>query len=55
MGFEGDFTFDTSKPHGTPRKLMDVSRMRSLGWRPKIPLGDGLLHTYKWYLENLSH
>ena len=48
-GFQGRITFDTSKPDGTPRKLLDVSRMHNLGWKPNIPLEKGIRHTYKWY------
>jgi GDP-L-fucose synthase len=51
VGFQGKLTFDTSKPDGTPRKLMDVSRLRALGWEYSIPLKDGLRTTYEWYLE----
>lgn len=47
--FKGQITFDTSKPDGTPRKLLDVSRMQSLGWKPAITLEDGIRHTYDWY------
>ncbi|MBI5141228.1 MAG: GDP-L-fucose synthase [Nitrospirae bacterium] len=52
VGFNGDIVFDTSKPDGTPRKLLDVSRLRALGWRHKIGLREGLAATYRWYLEN---
>ena len=48
-GFKGKIAFDTSKPDGTPRKLLDVSRMRSLGWEPGITLEKGIRHTYDWY------
>ena len=48
-GFRGDLVFDRSKPDGTPRKLLDVSRLKSLGWRPRIALKDGLAATYDWY------
>jgi GDP-L-fucose synthase len=51
-GFNGRFTFDTSKPDGTPRKLMDVSRVLSLGWKSRISLKDGLSETYQWFLDN---
>ncbi len=50
VGFEGDLVFDSSKPDGTMRKLMDVSRLASLGWVPKISLEEGLEKTYKWFL-----
>ncbi len=52
VGFDGDLVFDTSKPDGTPRKLIDVSRLRSLGWRHRIGLREGLRSTYEWYLKN---
>ena len=52
IGYEGRLAFDSSKPDGTPRKLMDVSRLRSMGWRPEIGLEDGLQQTYRWFLEN---
>ncbi|MCR8913717.1 GDP-L-fucose synthase [Marinobacter panjinensis] len=51
VGFEGELVFDTSKPDGTPRKLMDVSRLRDLGWNPKITLKVGLHQTYLWFLK----
>ena len=50
-GFQGKITFDTSKPDGTPRKLMDVSRLARLGWRAGTGLEDGLRQTYAWFLE----
>ena len=51
-GYTGGLVFDTSKPDGTPRKLLDISRLRGLGWSPKIPLRDGIAQTYRWYLEH---
>lgn len=51
-GFEGAITFDTSKPDGTPRKLMDVSRLAAMGWQATIGLEDGLRDAYRWFLEN---
>lgn len=51
-GFRGDIVFDTSKPDGTPRKLLNVTRQRSLGWQPRINLRDGVAATYQWYVEN---
>lgn len=53
-GFDGHLDFDASKPDGTPRKVMDSSRMRALGWSPCVALGDGLAETYRWFCENLS-
>ncbi|MDH6018066.1 GDP-L-fucose synthase [Vibrio splendidus] len=52
VGFDGEIEFDTTKPDGTPRKLMDVSRLNSLGWEAKTTLKDGLRHTYQWFLDN---
>jgi GDP-L-fucose synthase len=54
VGFDGGLVFDSSKPDGTPRKLMDSSRIRALGWSPKIPLRAGIEQTYRWYLENVA-
>lgn len=50
-GFRGTVLFDTSKPDGTPRKLLDVSRIHALGWRASIDLNDGLASTYQWYRQ----
>ena len=52
VGFTGELAFDTSKPDGTPRKLLDVSRLSSLGWRPKTELADGIRSTYQWFLDH---
>lgn len=52
IGYEGRLEFDATKPDGTPRKLMDVSRLSAMGWRPEIALEDGLQQTYRWFLEN---
>jgi len=49
VGFKGALTFDTTKPDGTPRKLMDSSRLLALGWKPRIALKDGIRQTYEWY------
>ena len=54
MGLEIEVVFDTSKPDGTPRKLLDSSRLRALGWRPRISLKDGILQTYQWMLKSGS-
>lgn len=51
-GFSGKLTFDTSKPDGAPRKLMDVSRLKSLGWQASIGLADGLHNAYDWFVEH---
>jgi GDP-L-fucose synthase len=53
VGFSGKIGFDTTKPDGTPRKLMDSSRVSALGWAPEISLEDGIGSTYRWYLENM--
>jgi len=52
VGFKGELRFDTDKPDGTPRKLLDVSKLAGLGWHAKISLEDGIRDTYKWCLEN---
>jgi len=49
VGFKGELVFDTSCPDGTPRKLLDVSKLRGLGWQPKISLKEGIRQTYEWY------
>ena len=52
VGFQGKLFFDTSKPDGTPRKLIDVSRLSNMGWSYKTNLKDGLDKTYEWFLTN---
>ncbi len=52
VGFKGKLAFDASKPDGTPRKLLDVAKLRALGWRHGIPLDLGLAETYQWYQQN---
>ncbi len=52
VGFEGEIVFDASKPDGTPRKLLDVSKLNALGWRPRISLRDGIARTYEWFRQN---
>ncbi|MBI1351837.1 MAG: NAD-dependent epimerase/dehydratase family protein [Actinomycetales bacterium] len=54
VGFEGDIAWDTSKPDGMPRKLLDTTRINALGWKPSITLRDGLASTYAWYVENAA-
>ena len=49
VGFRGKLAFDSSKPDGTPRKLLDISKLRALGWAPQIPLREGIRKTYEWY------
>ena len=51
VGFEGKIEYDTSKPNGTPRKQMDATRIKSLGWQPKIPLKQGIKQFYEWYVN----
>jgi GDP-L-fucose synthase len=51
-GFNGEIVFDTSKPDGTPRKLLDVSKLHNLGWKDNISLEDGLTNAYNWFLDN---
>ena len=53
VGFNGGFNWDTSKPNGTPRKVLNVDKIKSLGWEPVINLRDGILKTYQWYLQNV--
>lgn len=53
LGFSGELIFDTSKPDGTPRKLLDMTRLFSLGWRPRIALRDGIRHAYESFLKTL--
>ncbi len=52
VGYEGTISFDTTKPDGPPRKLMDVSRLKDLGWQYSIRLEDGLADSYQWFLDN---
>ncbi|HEX4996610.1 MAG TPA: GDP-L-fucose synthase [Terriglobia bacterium] len=51
VGYEGEVVYDTSKPDGTPRKLLNVSRLLATNWRPEISLADGIRDTYSWYLN----
>ncbi|KAJ0989853.1 hypothetical protein J5N97_008209 [Dioscorea zingiberensis] len=53
VSFDGELVWDRSKPDGTPRKLMDSSKLAGLGWEPKVSLREGLEETYKWYVENV--
>lgn len=55
VGFEGQLAWDDAKPDGTPRKLLDVTSLQNLGWRPTIPLRDGIAQTYEWFLKNVAH
>ena len=54
-GYKNDYEWDTSKPNGTPRKVMNVDKMKSLGWEPKISLRDGLESTYEWYKKSIGY
>ena len=54
VGFEGEIFYDSTKPDGTPRKLLDVSRIQNLGWKHKTSLEDGLEKTYEWFLSNIT-
>jgi GDP-L-fucose synthase len=55
VGYKGEIIFDASKPDGTPRKLLDISRLKNLGWNYSIDLEKGLSQTYKWYIDNRDH
>ncbi len=55
VGHAGEIVWDTSKPDGTPRKLMDVSKMTNSGWKAEISLESGIRSTYDWFLENINH
>jgi GDP-L-fucose synthase len=55
VGFHGELAWDTTKPDGTPRRLLDVTKLRALGWRPAIPLRDGIARTYEWFRANFVH
>jgi GDP-L-fucose synthase len=52
VGFDGELRFDTSKPDGTPRKLLDISRLKGIGWEPAWSLEDGIARTYDWFKQN---
>jgi GDP-L-fucose synthase len=53
VGYEGQVTWDNTKPDGTPRKVMDSSRIKNLGWKPTTTLHDGLEKTYYWFKNNV--
>lgn len=55
IGFKGKIVFDSTKPDGTPRKLMDSSRLSAMGWRAKTPLYKGISDTYTWFMSNVAH
>jgi GDP-L-fucose synthase len=54
VGFDGELAWDTTKPDGTPRRLLDVTKLRTLGWKPAIPLRDGIARTYEWFRANYA-
>ena len=54
VGFEGEISFDSGKPDGTQRKLVDCGFIEGMGWKEEIPLGEGLKRTYEWFLANKS-
>ncbi len=54
VGYQGEIAYDASKPDGTPRKLLDISRLEAMGWRPKISLRKGIAQTYSWFLEHAA-
>ena len=53
VGYENDYDWDTTKPNGTPRKVLNVDKIKSLGWEPKISLREGIESTYEWYKKNV--
>ncbi len=54
VGYTGDIEYDAEKPDGTPQKLLDVSKLKALGWKPKLTLEEGIRRTYAWYRENVG-
>jgi GDP-L-fucose synthase len=54
VAFDGELAWDKNKPDGTPRKLLDVTKLRALGWRPSIPLREGIARTYEWFVANYA-
>ena len=54
VGFEGRIVFDSTKPDGTPRKLLDVARLDRMGWKSSVSLSNGLKKTYQWFLEHVA-
>jgi GDP-L-fucose synthase len=54
VGYTGKFRYATEKPDGVPQKLLDVSRLTTMGWQPRIPLRQGLANAYKWYVEHVA-
>ena len=54
VGYKNDYEWDASKPNGTPRKVLNVDKIKSLGWEPKISLREGIESTYEWFKENVD-
>src|SRR5213596_2848270 len=54
VGFDGELAWDATKPDGTPRKLLDITKLRALDWKPAIPLREGIAQTYGWFLKNVA-
>jgi GDP-L-fucose synthase len=54
VGFDGELAWDATKPDGTPRKVLDTTKLRTLGWQPTIPLRQGIAQTYDWFLKNIA-
>jgi GDP-L-fucose synthase len=54
VGYQGDIEFDTSKPDGTPRKLMDIAKLSSLGWHPEMRLAEGIAQTYRHFVADVA-
>jgi GDP-L-fucose synthase len=54
VGYRGGFRYDAARPDGAPRKLLDVTKLNAMGWRPRIALGDGLADAYRWFVENAA-
>ena len=52
VGFRGELVFDASRPDGTPRKLVDTTKLNSLGWHPSVPLAHGIPAVYRWFLDH---
>ena len=54
VGYDGKVLWDKAKPNGTHRKLLDITKISSLGWKPKISLTEGIEDTYKWFINNIE-
>ena len=53
VGYEGKLTFDAAKPDGAPRKMIDITKLKKMGWEYSVDLKEGLIDTYKWYLDKI--